>query len=77
MGFVQILRLISTGFYKRIKKSIPQGKRSKIIVDLIDQKINNRKEHLRLCALVIEQDDLLEKEIKCWETTISDGLDEQ
>ncbi len=60
----------------RRKAAQPQRQADKIIAHLIEREIENREKALYECALAVEKDDDLRKEMKAWDITIYDGLDE-
>lgn len=58
----------------RMRATIPPRQRSKIITHLIEEEIERRERALYECALAVEQDSDLRKEMAEWDVTISDGL---
>ena len=58
----------------RMRAAIPSKQRSKIIVQLIEKEIELREKALFECALAVENDALLKKEMKEWDATLKDGL---
>lgn len=61
----------------RMRAAIPQRQRSKIIVQLIEKEIEKREKALYECALAVEQDLALNKEMKDWDITLQDGLSDE
>lgn len=60
----------------RLRITIPARQRSKIISHLITQEVEQRERNLYACALSVEKDELLNEEMKAWDVTINDGLEE-
>lgn len=58
----------------RMKAAIPQRQRSKIIALLIEKEVEKREKALYECAMNVEKDKDLQKEMKDWDITIQDGL---
>lgn len=61
----------------RMRAAIPARQRSKIITHLIEEEISRRERLLYECALAVEKDAALRKELKEWDTTLQDGLDDE
>ena len=57
----------------RMRASIPQKQRSKIIVQLIEKEIEKRERALYECAVAVEQNNELNQEMKDWDITLQDG----
>jgi metal-responsive CopG/Arc/MetJ family transcriptional regulator len=60
----------------RMRATIPPRQRSKIITHLIEKEIERREASLYKCALAVEQDSQLRKEMEEWDIVINDGLNE-
>lgn len=60
----------------RRKAALPQRQAGKIIAHLLEKEIENREKALYECALAVEKDDVLSKEMKAWDITINNGLNE-
>jgi metal-responsive CopG/Arc/MetJ family transcriptional regulator len=73
----KILISIPDSLAERVRYSIPTGKRSAVIVRLIEQEVDAREHQLSECALAVEQDQALHEELADWEITIADGLTEE
>jgi len=58
----------------RLRVSIPARQRSKIIASLLEKEINQREKNLYTCALAVEKDTALNKEMDEWDITSNDGL---
>jgi hypothetical protein len=70
----KILISMSDQLASRIRSTIPARQRSKTIAKLIEKEIEKREKALFECALAVEKDSSLEKEMKDWDITIGDGL---
>ena len=73
----KILLSIPDPLAERMRYSIPTGKRSAVIVRLIEKEVAIRERQLRECALAVEQDQALHEEMADWNITIADGLTEE
>lgn len=58
----------------RLRITVPARQRSKVLADLIEQEIERREKSLYACALEVEKDEALNKEMKAWDITVSDGI---
>lgn len=61
----------------RMKAVIPSRQRSKTITRLIEQEIKKREKALYECALAVEKDAALQEEMKDWDNTLQDGLNDE
>ncbi len=61
----------------RMKAAIPARQRSKVIAALIEDEIEKREKRLYECAVAVEKDKILGKEMKEWDNTLQDGLDDE
>ncbi|RDI42096.1 hypothetical protein [Aquicella lusitana] len=61
----------------RMRATIPARQRSKIITLLIEEEIEKRERALYECALAVEQDNELRREMEEWNVTLNDGLTEE
>ena len=61
----------------RLRTYIPSKQRSKIIAQLLESELKRREQALYECALEVEADESLNGEMKDWEITQSDGLDNE
>jgi len=60
----------------RLRVIIPPRQRSKVIARLIAKEVEERENSLYACALAVEKDEALNKEMAGWNVTISDGINE-
>jgi transcriptional regulator CtsR len=58
----------------RMKTTIPERQRSKIISQLLEAEIIRREQALYECALAVENDHELNADLRAWDITSSDGL---
>ena len=61
----------------QMRASIPPKQRSKIVAHLLEQEIKRREQALYQCALDVEADEALKKDMKDWEATVGDGIDDE
>ncbi len=61
----------------RMKAIIPARQRSKTFTRLIEKEIEKREKALYACAVAVEKDAALQQEMKAWDTTLQDGLDDE
>lgn len=61
--------------YARIRTKIPERQRSKFIVKLIEKELKRQDDELYKIALAIEKDAILSEEMKDWDVTAGDGID--
>ena len=61
----------------RMRTAIPARQRSKIIVHLIEKEIEKREKALYECAVAVEKDAALHEEMKEWDTTLRDGIEDE
>ncbi len=61
----------------RMKAAIPQRQRSAVIVRLIEAEVARRERALYECAVAVENDSALQEEMKEWDVTLQDGLDDE
>ncbi|ADE13517.1 conserved hypothetical protein [Nitrosococcus halophilus Nc 4] len=61
----------------RMRASIPSKQRSKVIACLLEQEIQKREQALYECALKVEADETLKEEMKDWEATQGDGIENE
>lgn len=74
---VKILISIPDQLVHRMKNTIPSRRRSAVIVHLIEREIEKREKHLYECALAVEKDAALHREMEDWDVTLQDGLDDE
>lgn len=73
----KILISIPEDLAARFKALVPSRQRSRVIVKLIETEVLKNECLLHECALAVEQDEKLQREMKDWDATISDGIDDE
>lgn len=73
----KILISVPEQLVARMKTFIPSRQRSKVIVRLIEKEIEQRERALYECAVAVENDTALNDEMKDWDVTLDDGLDNE
>jgi len=58
----------------RFRALVPRSQRSQLIRKLIKKEIDKREEALYACAVAVENDNTLNKDMESWAATINDGL---
>lgn len=61
----------------RFRALIPARQRSKVIAYLIETEVEKREKALYECALALEKDEDLNKEMSEWDITLMDGLHDE
>ncbi|MDR3492089.1 MAG: hypothetical protein P4M12_08630 [Gammaproteobacteria bacterium] len=61
----------------RMRATIPDRQRSKIIATLLEIEILRREKALYECALAVENDEALKSDMAIWDVTVNDGLNEE
>jgi len=61
----------------RMRTTIPERQRSKIVATLLEAEILKREKSLYECALAVEKDMALKADMAAWNITISDGLSDE
>lgn len=73
----KILVSLPESLIKRMKAVIPVRKRSKILAELLEREVKRREKALYQCALEVEQDKALNKEMEEWNSTTGDGIESE
>lgn len=73
----KVLISIPDKIASRMRASIPQKQRSKVIVQLIEREIEKREKALYECAAAVEHDHQLNQEMSDWDVTLQDGLSDE
>ena len=71
----KILVSLPEDLVKRMKTTIPARQRSQVVVGLLEKEIQKREKALNRCALAVEKDKPLNREMAEWDVTIGDGID--
>ena len=61
----------------RMRAAIPSRQRSKTITHLIEKEVTRREQALYKCAAAVEKDAALNAEMQEWDTTLTDGLNDE
>jgi hypothetical protein len=72
----KVLISIPENLVDRFRAVVPARQRSKVISTLIAGEINKRENDLYACALAVETDNALKKEMRLWDITTGDGLED-
>ena len=72
----KVLVSIPEGLMDRMKAVIPARQRSKLLSKLLEDEVKRREAHLYRCALEVENDKGLAAEMKEWDATAGDGIDD-
>ena len=73
----KVLISLPDAMASRMRAAIPQRQRSKVIVQLLEAEIEKREKALYDCALAVEQDESLSREMDEWGSTLDDGLNHE
>ncbi len=73
----KILVSLPAPLVARMRAAIPARQRSKVFRMLIEQELEKREEALYQCALAVEKDSALNKEMEEWDSTLNDGLNDE
>ena len=73
----RILITVPDALAARMKSVLPAGQRSKVITRILEEEIDRRERELYECAVAVEADTALNKELEEWETTTGDGIDNE
>ncbi|MCF6768518.1 hypothetical protein L3V86_09110 [Thiotrichales bacterium 19S11-10] len=61
----------------RMRAIIPARQRSRMFTRLIEKEIEKREKELYKCAASVEKDKALRNEMKDWDVTLQDGLNDE
>lgn len=60
----------------RFKSMVPNRQRTRVIASLMEAEIRRREKELERVAAEVEADVALKEDMRDWDTTIADGIDE-
>ena len=60
----------------RFKSMVPNRQRTRVIATLMQSEINRREKELERVAAEVEADVALREDLRDWDATIADGIDE-
>ena len=61
----------------RMRATIPERQRSKIVASLLEAEVLRREKSLYECALAVENDVALKADMAIWDVAINDGLHDE
>lgn len=73
----KILISLPDQLVSRMRTTIPERQRSKIVASLLEAEIIKREKALYECALAVESDPALKADLTAWNITIDDGLKDE
>ena len=73
----KVLISIPGSILSRLRAIVPDRQRSKFISSIIEKELKKREQNLFHCALKVEQDKALNTEMKDWDATINDGIENE
>lgn len=73
----KILVSLPEDLVKRMKTTIPARQRSQVVEGLLEKEIQRREKALNRCALAVEKDKPLNREMAEWDVTIGDGIESE
>lgn len=75
MSSAKLLISLPDELSARFRALVPRSQRSQLIRKLIKKEIDKREQALYDCAIVVEKDCALNKDMENWTTILNDGLD--
>lgn len=73
----KVLISIPDSLLDRMKSVIPSRQRSKVLSQLLEDEVKRREAQLYQCAREVENDKALAVEMKEWDKTIANGIDDE
>ncbi|MEI6614517.1 MAG: hypothetical protein WCL37_06440 [Chrysiogenales bacterium] len=73
----KVLISIPDSILSRLRAIIPDRQRSKFISAIVERELKKREQALFQCALKVENDKELNAEMKDWDATINDGIENE
>lgn len=74
--YIRVNFMLPKEIYHSLKILIPQRKRSKVVSHWIQEHIEKMENSLYQVAKAVENDKALNRELKEWDVTLTDGLEE-
>ena len=71
----KILVSLPEDLLNRMKTTIPPRKRSQVVKQLLEKEIRRREKALYECAVAVEKNKALNKEMAEWDATTGDGIE--
>ena len=75
MSSAKLLISLPDELSARFRALVPRSQRSQLIRKLIRKEIDKREQALYECAVAVEKDSALSKDMENWTTTLNDGFD--
>jgi len=72
---MKVLVSLSDKLFARMQAVIPPRQRSKVVANLLEEEVRRRERELHNCALAVEQDEQLHKEMADWDVSVGDGIE--
>jgi hypothetical protein len=72
---MKVLVSLSDELFARMQAVIPPRQRSKVVAELLEEEVRRRERQLYECALAVERDERLHKEMADWDVTVGDGIE--
>jgi hypothetical protein len=73
----KVLISIPDSILSRLRAIVPDRQRSKFISSIVEKELKKREQNLFQCALKVENDKSLNREMKEWDSTIGDGVENE
>jgi len=73
----KVLISMPDSILSRLRAVVPDRQRSKFITRVVEEELKKHEEALYQCALKVEQDEALNAEMKEWEVTTGDGIENE
>jgi ribosome biogenesis protein Nip4 len=73
----KVLISIPDSILSRLRAIIPNRQRSKFISSIVEKELKKLEQNLFHCALKVEQDKALNTEMKDWDATLNDGIENE
>lgn len=73
----KILISIQDDLASRFRSAVPAKQRSQFIASLLEKAMSKKEDALYRCALAVENDRMLHEEMKDWDVTVGDGVQDE
>lgn len=74
--YIRVNFILPKELYHSLKVLIPERRRSKVVSSWIQEHIEKMEDVLYKVAKAVEKDKTLNREMKDWDVTLTDGLEE-
>lgn len=75
-NFVRVNFTLPKTIYVIFKSLVPERKRSSVVTSLIKNEVGRLEMDLHKAAVAVEKDRALNKEMRQWDSTLTDGLED-